>query len=423
MINIILSICGLVFLILVCFIFSESRKHISWRIVFICLTLQFIFAFIFIYLPAGSYIFSFVNKGFDKVLNAISKSSNFLFGNLALPPIEKGSIGFILLFQAFPSIIFFASVLSALYYLKILSTLIEKISKWLVKIMPVSGAEILSAVTNIFVGIEAVLAVKPYLSKMTKSELTTVLTAGMATVASSVLAFYTFILKPVFPSIASHLISASVLGAPAAILISKMLVPEKEKPETLGKATNCYTEPYDNLTESLIKGAEEGMKMVAGIVAILLVFLSLLYFGNDVLQWITLHTFGKAISLSNLLSYLFYPFAYLSGIPIKDAPIFASLLGERLIATEVTSYQNLAILLQNKTIDLRTAFVASYALCGFAHFASMSIFAGGLVAIAPEHKKTIGKIAFKSLIAANLATLMMSYIVNIFYTGKGLIGP
>jgi len=407
-------------------IFKNTQK-INWHLLGWALGLQFIFALFIFVLPAGVTLFQAINDLAVMVLGTASAGGQFVFGPLAFPPGVQGSIGFILAFQAFPTIIFFSALVSVLYYYNILPFIIQLFAKLFTRLMRISGAESLCAASNIFVGIESAFTIKPYINKMTRSELCTILTAGMATVASNVLAFYVFTLQAQFPSIAGHLISASFLSAPAALVMSKLIFPESGTPQTLGKVVDIYYERESCLFEAIINGAASGLKVIFSIVALLIAVMGLVALvdlilgsaGNMVSQWIEI---PMEWSLKSFLGYLFYPFTLMIGIPPVDAGIISRIIGERIILTEVISYQDLALALAQKSlIHPRSAVVAAYALCGFAHLASMAIFVGGLTALAPKRTSAIAGVAIKALIAATFACLLTACVAGTFYTNTSLL--
>ncbi len=352
-------------------------------------------------------------------------------------------MGFFLAFQALPTIVFFASLMALLYYIGVMPFLIRLFARVFTKLMRVSGAESLCTASNIFVGVESATTIRPYLKEMTGSELCTVLTAGMATIASSVMAFYVFILQKDFPTIAGHLMSASILSAPAAILMAKLIMPETGKPVTLGEDIKPCYEKEASLVDAIIGGANAGLKLVAGVVALLLAFLGLMALLDLILSWIggmlnsLIHSIGylsclwgaradswpEALvranidwSLKGLLGYLFYPFTLAIGVPAQDASVISKIIGERAVVTEVVSYQDLAALMATGAVSYRSALVTVYALCGFAHVASLAIFVGGTAALAPERTADISRVGFRALIAATLACLMTACIAGIFYS-------
>ena len=413
---------------------SSNRKFVNWRVVFWGISLQLFFAFFIFVLPIGAKFFLFVNKIVVAVLDSATEGARFLFGRLALPPGTTGeggetSLGYFLAFQALPTIIFFASVVAALYYLKIMPLLIRGFSFVFTKLMRISGAESLCASSNIFVGIESALVIRPHLGEMTRSELTTILSAGMGTIASTVLALYVFFLQSELPTIAGHLISASFLSAPAAVVMSKLIMPETEKPKTLGMNVKPFYEREDNLIMAIINGANSGMRYLGGIISLLLAFLGILalldlilgLFGGYLNLWVGLNIDW---SLESLLGYVFYPFALILGIPPSDAFEIAKIIGERTVATELVSYQHLSqILAEGTLIHPRSAIIASYALCGFAHVASLAIFVGGIGALAPQRLKDLSRLGFRALLAATLACLMTGAVAGTFFSqGSILLG-
>ena len=419
------SFAGIFVLVGFAWILSTDKKNMNWRVVGWGIGLQILIAFFIFIVPVGSRLFLVVNDVVVEVLDSASAGAKFVFGRLALAPGETSeageeSLGFILAFQAFPTIIFFSALIAILYYFKIMPLIIRGFAYVFTKLMRISGAESLVAAGNIFVGIESTLTVKPYLSRMTRSELCTILTAGMATVASNVLALYVFSLKAVFPEIAGHLVSASLLSAPAALVMSKILLPEKEAPETLGVHVRPYYEKENNLFEAIINGANAGVKMIVGIVALLIAVLGLVALVDLLLSTIGTYIFGleTELSLKTIFGYIFYPFTIILGVPTSDAGVISKIIGERVIVTEVVAYKDLAIALEGNLLQhpRRSAVIATYALCGFAHFASMAIFVGGISALAPDRTRNIGGAALRALLAATLACLLTACVAGTFYT-------
>lgn len=413
---------------------SCNKKVINFRVIFWGLLIQILFALFIFIIPAGAKVFLFVNDAVVKVLESATAGTKFLFGRLALPAGEVGdngetSLGNFLAFQALPTIIFFAAFVSALYYLRIMPFFIRLFSYVFTKLMRISGAESLCASSNIFVGVESALVIKPHLKDMTRSELMTILSAGMATIGSTVLALYVFFLQGELPTIAGHLVSASFLSAPAAVIMAKLILPETEIPKTLGIQVNPYYEKEDNLIMAVISGANSGLKLLFGISALLIAFLGIVAFIDLILGWGGGHLNSLLgihfqWSLKSILGYVFYPFAIILGIPPSDAAEVARLLGERAVVTEVYSYQHLSQLLSaGELIHPRSAIIASYALCGFAHIASLAVFVGGIAALAPSRTKDLSSLGLKALLAATLACLMTGAIAGVFYTpGSILLG-
>lgn len=404
---------------------SQHKRSIRIRILLWGLGLQLLFAFFVFRVPYGAKIFIFLNDITMGVIDSAFQGTQFLFGKLALAPGKEGSLGFILAFQALPSIVFFAALMEFLYYIGIMEKIISLFAKIFVKVMGISGAEALCASAQIFLGIESNLTVRPYLSKMTRSELLVVLTTGMATIASSVLGLYVIILSDSFPKVAGHLISASILLAPAAILASKMIMPETGNPLTLGKVVKAEYQKANNAIEAIINGSMAGLKMVVGIGALLIAFVGLislvdsgLLYGGKLFN--SLFNSNINVSLHTLLQYIFYPFTLAMGVPYVDALTISRVIGERIIETEVKSYQDLALLIkEGRIVYERSIVIATYALCGFAHIPSLAIFIGGTTSIVPERTKDISVLGLWALLASNIACFITGAVAGIFYTDGG----
>ncbi len=427
------SFLGIFILLGVAWLFSENKRNMNWRLILWGIGIQMVFALFIFVVPFGSKIFLFLNDVVVKVLSSATAGAKFVFGRLALLPGSEGaggeSLGFILAFQGFPTIIFFSSLIAILYYFNIMQKLLKGFAYVFTKLMRLSGAESLCASSNIFVGIESVLTIRPHLKEMTKSELCTILTAGMATVASNVLALYIFSLKEQFPTIAAHLISASILSAPAAIIMSKIIIPEGEIPKTLGEHVEVHYDRETNVFEAIINGANSAVKLIVGIVALLIAVLGLVALLDLILGGIggkinVLLGANIDWSLKGFLGYIFYPFTVILGIPPSDAWVVARLIGERTILTEIPAYQHLGLAIESGLLKHpRSAVVATYALCGFAHFASMSIFIGGISVLVPEKREILSRIGLKALLAATLACLLTACIAGTFFTkGSILLG-
>lgn len=411
------SLVGLCGFMLLAWLFSTDRSKVNWRVIVWGLVLQLSFATFIFMVPAGSAFFLAVNDCVVAVLDCAARGSEFAFGPLAKGPGIEGSIGFILAFQAFPTIIFFSALISLLYFCNIMPIIIRFFARIFTALMKISGAEALTSASNIFVGVESAFTVKPYIKNMTRSELCTMLTAGMATVGSNVLALYVYSLKGVFPTIAGHLVSASILSAPAAIIMSKLIVPETEVPETLGKDVHPYYEKPDNFFVSIIDGSMDGVKVIFGITSLLIAVLGLTALVDMILGFIS-----EGLSLKSVLGYIAYPLTYMLGICNSDVPHIAKLIGEKLVLTEVVAYLDLAQLLADDVLkDNRSAVIATYALCGFTHIASMAIFVGGISSLAPEKTKNLSQVAFRALLAATLACLMTGGIAGVFYSGEAIL--
>ncbi len=404
----------------------------NWRLVIWGVAIQLIFAaFVFLF-PPGTALFLMINDAVVKVLESAGNGSRFLFGRLAIPPGGTGpqgeeSLGFFLAFQAMPAVVFFASLMGLLYYLGVMGRIIRAFSFLFSRLMKISGAESLCASSNIFVGIESALTIRPYLKEMTTSELCTILTAGMATVASSVLALYVLLLEKEFANIAGHLVSASILSAPAAVVMSKIILPEKEVPVTLGVDVAGSLMSEKNWIEAVINGANNGIRLVAGIVALLIAFLGLVALADLILGYVggfVNQVFGLGFdwSLKSISGILFYPFTLAIGIPPADAGIVSDIIGERLVVTEVQSYMDLSGAIASGALHHpRSAVIATYALCGFAHVASLAIFVGGVAALVPSRTSDLTRVGPRALLAATLACLMTAAVAGTFFQGGSIL--
>jgi len=344
------SFGGIILLLGLAWLLSSARRQINWKVVGWGTGLQILFALFIFIIPAGMEVFKWINSAIVTILDSATAGTRFLFGRLALPPGTTGengetSLGFFLAFQGLPTIVFFASLMGILYYLKIMPMLIRAFAYVFTKLMRISGAESLCVSSNIFVGVESALTIRPHLNRMTRSELHTILTGGMATIASSVLVIYVLFLRDTFPAIAGHLVSATILSAPAALVMSKMLLPELEEPETLGIHIQPEYTKDSNIIEAAINGAHAGVKLVVGVAALLLAFLGLLALLDLLLGGIgsginKLLGLNLVWSLKNLLGTIFYPFTLIIGIPPADAMEIARIIGERTVITEIASYQD-----------------------------------------------------------------------------------
>jgi CNT family concentrative nucleoside transporter len=423
------SLAGIFILLGTAWLCSADRRNMNWRVIAWGLGLQAAFAVFLFIMPAGTRVFLFLNDLVVRVVDTASAGTRFVFGRLALAPgsvdeTGAGSLGYYFAFQGLPSIVFFSSLMALLYFFGIMPLLIRAFAWLFTRLMRVSGAESLCVASEIFVGIESSLAIRPHIERMTESELTTILTAGMATVSSNVLAIYVFMLKPVFPTIAGHVVSASLLAAPAALVMSKILLPERGKPETLGLHVHPEYSRESNAIEAVVNGAMAGARLIVGICALLLAFLGLVALADLVFKGLG-DPVGRLLgarwdwSLRGLLGYAFYPFTLIIGVPPSDAAAMARIIGERSVVTEITAYRDLAALLNSGTaIQPRSIVITTYALCGFAHVASLAIFVGGISAIAPSRRADLARLGPRALLAATLACLMTAAVAGTFFTNR-----
>src|SRR4026208_298935 len=330
-----ISFAGFVVFASVAWLLSSNRRRVAWKTIAWGVALQLVIGLIIFRLPVSQRVLLWLSNAVVVLLNASRSGSSFLFGPLAASPGETGSVGFILVFQVLPVVIFFAAFTAMLYHLRVLQVFVRLFAWLFHRTMRISGAESLSSAANIFVGIESALVVRPYLERMTRSELLLILTTGLATVASSTLGVYVAFLSGVFPQIAGHLISASLLAIPACVVVSKLLIPETETPETLVSVPReDESTRSKNLISAIIEGAMEGLKLAAGVSALLIAILGMVALVDKLLgsgsSWLGM---SEPLSFVRILSWFFYPFALLLGLPTSDVPIAARLLGERVILT------------------------------------------------------------------------------------------
>ena len=412
-----IGILGILAILGLAYIISNDRNKIDKKLIFWGISLQLFFALLILKVPGGKFVFNSIDIFIKKILDFSVEGSKFLFGNLADDSLyfpNDGSwpgFGFQFAFLVLPTVIFFSSIMSVLYHIGFMQKIIKYISKLMQKTMGTSGAETTSISANIFVGqTEAPLVIKPFISKMTNSELMAIMTGGFATVAGGVMAAYVLMLSKTIPGIAGHLMAASIMSAPAALVIAKIIYPETKSPETAkGDIELSKVSDDGNFLESIGNGATEGMKLALNIAAMLIAFISII----ALLNWaLGLISFGSTIlSIELILGYLFMPLAFLMGAPWSEAHILGSLMGQKLVLTEFIAYGNLASL--GDSVSTKTATIAAYALCGFANFASIGIQLGGIGSIAPERKKDLAKLVMKAMIGGALASWLTATIAGI----------
>ena len=413
-----ISFCGFIILSGIAWITGTHNK-IKIETILGSIFLAWLVGALTFWFTESRFVLEWINDVLIALLNASHKGAVFIFGPLALGPgqtLPDGtpSIGFVLAFQVFPSVIFFSAMLAGLYKLGIMQKVVQLFSKVFNRILFLSGAESLAAAANLFVGIESGLTVRPYLAKMTRSELLTLMTCMMATVASTVMGIYVIALQKTFPNIAGHLVSASLISIPCSILTSKLFYPELEKPETLGKINEEKKETYHRtgLINSLVEGGYQGVKIAIGIATVLIIVL-----GLEALFDLILGKFpefqGQPISAVRLLGWLTYPFVVLLGLRPEEWEVASQILGSRFIETEVSAYFSLAALqATDAAFTMRSMTIMTYALCGFVHISSMGIFIGGLSALVPSRANEISIVGLQALWTSFLATLLTGCIAG-----------
>lgn len=442
------GIIGLSLLIGIAYLLSNNKKKINWRLVGSGLGLQILFAVLILkgdalgnfFAPLGwpKEIFKTISSFFVLVLNFTTEGALFVFGDLAIAPGTEQSMGFFFAFQVLPTIIFFACLMSVLYYLGVMQRIVQGMAWIMSKVMGTSGAESLSCTANIFVGqTEAPLMIKPFLKNMTKSELLTIMTGGMATIAGGVMAAYIQMLSTSFAEsmnltlqeaqlmFATHLLGASVMAAPAALVISKIIFPETQVPETSAGAYGKIEKNASNVLEAAANGASEGLKLALNVGAMLLAFIALIAMANYVLEGFggliginesLVASYGKPLNLQLIFGLVLQYLAYGIGVPWEGALQFGSLIGTKVALNEFVAYMDLSNLIKLKELtNDKAIMMATYALCGFANFSSIAIQLGGITPLAPKRSGDLAALGIKAVLGGTMATLMTATLAGILF--------
>lgn len=419
------GLLGLSFIIGFLFLLSENRKAISWKLVGSLILTIFVFVTLILKVELVQKFFETVSSVFVAILGFTNEGSNFLFGSI----VDMEKSGFIFAFKILPTVMFFSALTSLLFYFGILQKIVYGLSYVLKKIVKISGAENLSATANIFLGqTEAPLLIKPYIETMTRSELLCVMVGGMASMAGGVLAMYIGFLGGSDPQqqifFAKHLLAASVMSAPAAVLVSKILLPQTE--EISQELTISKERIGANILEAIANGTTDGLKLAVNVGAMLLVFIALMAMANSILgnfignytglnSLIASFSDGKytSLSLQVILGYICAPFMWLLGVASQDIVLLGQLLGEKIILNELVAYKSLSGLKESNILhDPKSVVIATYMLCGFANFSSIGIQIGGIGSLAPGKKTLLAQLGFKALIGGASASLVTATIVG-----------
>ncbi len=398
------SLFGLVLLVALSWSMSTHRRRIDWRLVGSGLTLQLILA-LFVSSSWGQTAFGALNGGVQSILGYAETGATFVFGKLAD---GSAGVGATIAFAILPSIIFFSSLMAVLYHLGIMGAVIRGLAWSMQRTLKTSGAETLCAAGNIFVGqTEAPLLVRPFLPRMSRSELMVVMSSGFATVAGGVLIAYVRMLRDVFPDVAGHMLSASLMSAPAALVVAKIMVPETEGIQSEAKLEL----PRDvNVLDAAARGASEGLKLALNVGAMLIAFVGLMALVNGVLSGVGGWFGFPDLSLQWLLGWVLAPLAYMMGVPWAEAREIGSLMGLKTVLNELVAYESLAS--RGAELSDRAKLIAVYALCGFANFASIAIQLGGLGPLAPDRRRDLANLALRAMIAGNLAAFMTASMMG-----------
>jgi len=426
------SLLGMLLLIGIAWAFSVRRSDPAWRVILWGVGLQLIFAAFILKTPVGAGIFDWLNTVVVALLGFTVEGARFVFGDLVFnnvpvglgeaasnAPIQEvpGQVartGASFAFNVLPTIIFFSSLMTVLYYLGIMQWIVRGVAWVMQRTLGTSGAETLSAAGNIFVGqTEAPLMIKPFIEKMTLSELHAVMTAGFATVAGGVLAAYVGMLLPYFPDIAGHLIAASVMSAPAALVMAKLMYPEDGEPTTRGRTRIELESPDVNVIDAAARGAGEGLGLALNVGAMLLAFIALIAMANALLAWGGGLVGVEGLSFQRLLGWLLAPLAWFMGVPWVDAVTVGSLLGIKTVVNEFVAYLELSTLLQQVgSLQPRSVVIAIYALSGFANFSSIAIQLGGIGGLAPSRRHDLSRVGLRAMVAGSLAAFMTATIAG-----------
>ncbi|MEM7712786.1 MAG: NupC/NupG family nucleoside CNT transporter [Cyanobacteria bacterium P01_A01_bin.68] len=398
--NRLISILGIFVFVGISYTLSVNRRAIRWVPVVWGIALQLIFGILILKTKPGFVVFKFLGDVVNQFLNYSDTGAKFVFGD----SFEQHYIAF----KVLPTIVFFSSFITILYHYGILQRIVQVIATVMMKTMKTSGSESLSAAANIFVGqTEAPLLIKPYVATMTRSELHAIMTGGFATIAGGVMAAYIS-----FGVSAEHLIAASVMSAPAALAISKVMYPETEDSPTRGEVKIKVETPYSNPIDAAATGATEGMKLAFNVAAMLIAFLALLALLNGILGYIGSQIGLPQLSLEWIFSYLLTPVAWLMGIPWADCGQVAILLGKKTILNEFIAYQDLQKMVADSAISERARTIATYALCGFSNIGAIGIQIGGISAIAPSRQADAAQMGFRAMIGGAIACFMTACIAG-----------
>ncbi|MBX3461801.1 MAG: NupC/NupG family nucleoside CNT transporter [Planctomycetes bacterium] len=403
------SLGGIFVMLAICYAVSRHRRAISWRLVGVGLLLQALLGFTFLYWEAGNAALRACGRGVEAFLQLSKGGSAFVFNALAEQDIVAKALpdkygGFIFAFMVLPTLIFFSSFMAVLYHLGVMQWVVRGMAWLMVRVLGTSGSESLSACANVFVGqTEAPLLVRPFLARMTTSELHAIMVGGFATIAGGVFALYVGFGVP-----AGHLMVASVMAVPAGLVCSKMMWPETERSETLGRVERIERGGYGNVIEAAAGGAGDGLKLALNVGAMLIAFLGLVAVLNA-----GLGLCHESLSVQSILAVVFWPVAAVMGVPGAEITTLSELLGTKIVATELIAYSRLGELMQAGAVSPRLQLIASFALCGFANLGSVAIQIGGLGAMAPERRSELAKLGLRTMFCGAIATCMTACVAGV----------
>ncbi|RMH91055.1 NupC/NupG family nucleoside CNT transporter [Lysobacter pythonis] len=414
---------GLAVLVGVAWLFSNNRRAVDWKLVSTGIALQIGFAALVLLVPGGREMFDWLGRGFVKLLAFVNAGSSFIFGSL----MDIDKFGFIFAFQVLPTIIFFAAFMGVLYHLGVMQAIVKAMAWAITKVMRVSGAETTSVCASVFIGqTEAPLTVRPYIARMTHSELLTMMIGGMAHIAGGVLAAYVGMLGGGDPEqqafYAKHLLAASIMAAPATLVVAKLLIPETGEPLTRGTVKMEVEKTTANVIDAAASGAADGLRLALNIGAMLLAFIALIALVNAPLTWFGEVTglaaaIGKPTNLQTILGAVLAPLAWVIGVPWADATTVGSLIGQKVVINEFIAYTELAKITNGQmpgvALSPQAALIATYALCGFANFSSIAIQIGGIGGLAPERRGDLARFGLRAVLGGSIATFMTATIAGV----------
>ncbi|MGH7645464.1 MAG: NupC/NupG family nucleoside CNT transporter [Gemmatimonadales bacterium] len=416
-----LGLVGIATMLAIAYALSYDRKHINWRMVGAGVALQIALGMVVLWTVPGEWLFTFANRVITGLLSFQERGARFVFGNLVQNEVPLGGgasgvaqTGAFFAFNVLPTIIFFSSLMTVLYYLGVMQLVVKGIAWVMQKSLRTSGAETLSAAGNIFLGqTEAPLLIKPFIGRMTRSELNTVMVGGFATVAGGVMAAYVGMLKGYFPDIAGHLLTASVMNAPAGLILSKMILPETGTPETRDTLHVVVEKQEANVIDAAASGAATGVQLAINVAAMLMAFVALVALLNFGVSWAGGLFEHPEITLQWILGKVFWPIAVLMGVPPADAGTVGSFIGVKTVLNEFVAYADFARQMsEGLAISPKAAIMTTYCLLGFANFSSIAIQIGGIGGLAPQRRGDLSQLGLRAMIAGNLAAFMSASIAG-----------
>ncbi|MEA5140999.1 NupC/NupG family nucleoside CNT transporter [Arcicella rigui] len=406
------GLIGIVLILGIAYLMSNNRKAINYRTVGVGLALQFGLAVFILRTDIGKTLFTKLGELVNQLLEKADKGAEFVFSSLVQPELMTKAFGeghdFVFFFKVIPTIVFVAVLVNILYHLGIMQRVIAVLAKGMHWLMGVSGAEALSNAASAFVGqVEAQIMIKPYLKGMTKSELLASMSGSFACIAGGVMATYIKLGVP-----ASYLLAASIMAAPGALVISKIVYPETEKSETQGFVQLEIKKAHSNLVDAIASGASEGLKVGFNVIAMLIGFIALIALIDSILWHVGFYVFGMPnLSMNFILGNVFSVFAWAMGVPSKDIQVAGALMGTKMVVNEFVAYLDLVKI--KETLDVKTLAITSFALCGFANFSSVAIQIGGIGELAPERRTDLAKLGFKALICGTLASYLSATLAGL----------